>query len=363
MSGTVRPSPIRNHPQSHDTPRTTNPAHAGRISALDFTKGALVFFMVIYHWINYFIGIQWPYYRYLRFLTPSFIFIAGFIVSNIYLRKYEVSDPRLANRLLIRGSKLLAVFISLNAARNLLLPILFSHIALPNLLEYPNLRAIFLTGDFTSKVVSFSILVPIAYLLMLSGVILALARLLRASSRSCGYIALAIAACLFIGIIMVDLRGSKAPLLEVVAVGMLGILAGFRPISAINRTVRRPFWLIVGYVFYIIAITIWDVPYPLEVVGTCLSVIIIYLVGTVDRPSWVRNEVILLGKYSLWGYVSQIAILQILAAVFRHANVGRATPIVSFLAALALTVAAVEAVHWARAKTGTMDWLYRTVFA
>src|SRR5271166_4503527 len=69
-----------------------------RISALDFTKGALVLIMVLYHWVNYFIGLQWPYYRYLRFLTPSFIFVTGFMISNVYLSKYVVDDPRLFKR-------------------------------------------------------------------------------------------------------------------------------------------------------------------------------------------------------------------------------------------------------------------------
>src|SRR5579872_386052 len=54
-----------------------------RVPALDFTKGALVLIMVLYHWMNYFIVLDWTYYRYLHFLTPSFIFITGFMISNI----------------------------------------------------------------------------------------------------------------------------------------------------------------------------------------------------------------------------------------------------------------------------------------
>src|SRR5271169_6764755 len=47
----------------------------GRISALDFTKGTLVLVMVLYHWLNYFVGSQGSFYRYLSFLPPSFICI------------------------------------------------------------------------------------------------------------------------------------------------------------------------------------------------------------------------------------------------------------------------------------------------
>ena len=88
-----------------------------RISALDFTKGALVLIMVLYHWINHSIGPQWGYYQYLRSLTPSFIFITGFMISNVYLSKYDPADPRLAKRLFTRGLKLITIFVCLNMAR------------------------------------------------------------------------------------------------------------------------------------------------------------------------------------------------------------------------------------------------------
>ncbi|HEY1462593.1 MAG TPA: hypothetical protein VGF44_04170, partial [Terriglobales bacterium] len=52
---------------------------AVRNPALDFTKGFLVLLMVVYHWFNYFVGPQAGVYKYIRFLTPSFIFITGFI--------------------------------------------------------------------------------------------------------------------------------------------------------------------------------------------------------------------------------------------------------------------------------------------
>src|SRR5580698_5323993 len=110
-----------------------------RIPALDFTKGALVLIMVLYHWVNYFIGPQWGYYGYLRFLTPSFIFITGFMVSNIYLSKYVAADSRLSKRLFTRGIKLMAVFLVLNVARILVVPILGTGTLVQNPLDLRNL--------------------------------------------------------------------------------------------------------------------------------------------------------------------------------------------------------------------------------
>src|SRR5579884_4227563 len=85
-----------------------------RDTAIDFTKGALVLFMILYHWLNYFFGPHGQFYDYLRFLTPSFIFITGFMISQILLRRYESSGRNLPKRLFVRGLKLLMVFLVLN---------------------------------------------------------------------------------------------------------------------------------------------------------------------------------------------------------------------------------------------------------
>src|SRR5271163_3606077 len=108
---------------------------AQRISGLDFTKGALVLIMVLYHWINYFIGPQWEYYQYLRFLTPSFIFITGFMISHVYLAKYDPADRRLSQRLFTRGLKLLAIFLALNVARTFVVPFLGTGVLARNPLD------------------------------------------------------------------------------------------------------------------------------------------------------------------------------------------------------------------------------------
>src|SRR5438552_7470516 len=96
------------------TPSTT-PGTTQRIPALDFAKGALVLIMVLYHWLNYFVGHRHDFYRYLRFLTPSFIFITGFLISNVSLPRYG-ADPRFAKRLALRGLKILGLFTLLNIA-------------------------------------------------------------------------------------------------------------------------------------------------------------------------------------------------------------------------------------------------------
>jgi peptidoglycan/LPS O-acetylase OafA/YrhL len=359
--------PIETESQTNDpsVPRLVIPVTGGspksqRIPALDFTKGALVLLMVLYHWLNYFIGVQWPYYKYLRFLTPSFIFITGFMISNVYLSKYAAADSRLSKRLCTRGLKLIAIFIALNLARTLVIPLLGSGVLVRSQLDPKNLFAVFVSGNFPvagSKLVAFSILVPISYLLMLSGALMLPYRLYR-------YTFHLVCVALLLSIVMLGVTSAGSYNLEFITIGMLGVLAGFIPIQKINDFVRRPYLLALAYVCYAISITIWNVPFPLLVVGTSLSLSVIYVIGASGSESGrIRSEIILLGKYSLYGYISQIAILQILNVGFHRINLGPAMLVISFFAAFALTIVSVEVVDRARARTATVDKLYKLVFA
>lgn len=332
-----------------------------RNAALDFTKGALVLLMVLYHWINYFIGQQVTYYyKYLRFLTPSFIFIAGFMISNVYLSKYVAADPRLSKRLFTRGVKLFAIFLALNLGRVLVVPFLGTDSVAQNLLDPKNLFTVFVSGNLPvsgSKLVSFSILVPISYLLMLSGALMIPYRRYR-------YTFHVVCAVLLLGILVLGVTDVRSYDLEFVTMGMLGVLAGFAPIESMNSLVRHPYILAVAYAGYGIAITLWDVYFPFLVVGTALSLMVIYLIGTRGSESGkITDEIILLGKYSLFGYISQIAILQILGAGFHRLNLGIAGLVLSFLAAFALTIVSVEIVDSARTRIASVDRMYRWVFA
>jgi peptidoglycan/LPS O-acetylase OafA/YrhL len=351
-----------NHPLAPtlDIPVTASSPKSQRIPALDFTKGALVLLMVLYHWVNYFIGQEWAYYRYLRFLTPSFIFITGFMISNVYLSKYVAADPRLSKRLFTRGLKLLAIFLVLNLARILVVPLLGTGALVQNPLDPKNLFTVFVSGNLPvagGKLVAFSILVPISYLLMLSGALMLPYRLYRFTFH-------VVCVVLLSWIVILGVTGTGSYELEFVTIGMLGVLAGFVPIEAISHFVRRPYMLALAYVCYVIAITKWYVPFPLLVVGTALSLMVIYLIGASGSESGrIRGEVILLGKYSLFGYLSQIAILQILSAGFHRFDLGFTALVISFFAAFVLTIVSVEVVDRARARRASVDRLYKAVFA
>jgi peptidoglycan/LPS O-acetylase OafA/YrhL len=352
-----RPLPAEVTTGSQSSGKTSK---ASRILALDFTKGALVLIMVLYHWANYFTSLTWNFYRYLHFLTPSFIFITGFMISRVYLNKYDAADPRLSKRLLVRGLKLLAVFIVLNAARTFLFSMLAGGYVVADQLTLRTLVAVYLTGNTmsaTGKVVAFSILVPISYVLILSA---ALMRLYN-SHRRIFYV---VGILFLLSTMFLELTGLPIWNLESVTIGLLGIIAGFTPLDRVNNFVRHPYLLGLAYSLYIAAITIWNVPFPLLIVGVFLNLMAIYLVGDSSvKPSRIRSEFILLGKYSLFGYISQIAILQVLSASLRRFHLGLSGMAMSFVSAFVLTIVSVEFVDRVRAKAPTVDRIYKAVFA
>jgi peptidoglycan/LPS O-acetylase OafA/YrhL len=340
--------------------RTASAAKSQRIVALDFTKGGLVLFMVLYHWINYFVGFDWGYYQYLRFLTPSFIFITGFIVSTVYLSKYDAKDSRPPKRLFTRGLKLMAVFLALNLARTGVVPLLHTGRLVDDALSARNLFIVFVSGDLQlvgGKLVSFSILVPISYLLMLSGLLLFVYRWFHFTFHAvCGLFLLCIAA--------MALAGQQSLNLEYVTIGMLGIITGFAPIASIDKFVKHPYAIAIAYLAYLAANAMWNVPFPLLVVAVYLTLAVIYLIGLSGGASGkMGNVVVLLGKYSLFGYIFQIAVLQVLSAGLRHFGSGSTVLAVSFVAAFAITILGVEILDAARAKSPLTDKLYKVVFA
>lgn len=323
----------------------------GRIPALDFTKGALVLIMVLYHWMNYFVLADGSIYKYLRFLTPSFIFITGFLVSQVYLSKYHTSGLLVAGRLMVRGFKLLAIVLALNIG--------ISTISLKTFEarvgdgSSGGMVVAFLTG---ATPVAFSVLVPIAYLLILSAGLLVVSRRYRNIYLvACGVFV----ACAFI----FELKGIKAGYLQIFSIGMLGISIGYIPIERINGLVRR--WLPISLVYlaYLFAITLCDDVYALQIVGVCLSLAIIYRMGIVTaEKSRIGKTAVLLGQYSLFAYIAQITILQILRRGLRPLNEGISVSAGAFLVCLACTIVSVEVLHRARIKTPILNKMYTAVF-
>ena len=336
------------------------PADLSRDTAIDFTKGALVLFMVLYHWLNYFFGPHGRYYDYLRFLTPSFIFITGFMISQIQLRRYESSGRSLSKRLFVRGLKLLIVFLVLNA----LIYAAMSRAPVAYSLWGKSLQSLgwaaFVTGGSTTpdgqKSVIFNILVPIAYLLIVSAGVVLIRRV-----RYAFYCTLS---ALIAAVIFTRFWNLENFYLDLLMVGVLGVVVGFAGRDQLALVISHPYILTALYCLFLAAITIWGVPLPLEIASVILTTALLYTAGSrLATAGTARRRVILLGKYSLLGYIAQIAILQGLRRFSWLSHHGVGASLASLLLGALLTVAIVEAVDIARQRSKIANDLYRLVFA
>ena len=336
------------------------PTDLSRDTAIDFTKGALVLFMVLYHWLNYFLGPQGRYYDYLRFLTPSFIFITGFMISQIQLRRYENGGRSLSKRLFVRGLKLLIVFLVLNV----LVYAALSHVQVSYSLWVKSLRSLswaaFVVGTSRAadgqKSVVFNILVPIAYLLIVSaGVVLA---------RRVRYAFYCTLSLLIAAVIFMRFSHLENMYLDLLMIGVLGVAIGFAGKGQLALVIGHPYILSALYCLFLAAITIWGVPLPLEIASVILTTALLYSAGSrLAPPGTARRRMILLGKYSLLGYIAQIAILQGLRRLSWLSQHGVGASLAALLLGALLTVAIVEAVDIARQRSKIANDLYRLVFA
>lgn len=324
---------------------------ATRNTALDFTKGFLVFLMVFYHWFNYFIGPS-EVYNYIRFLTPSFIFITGFIVANVYFVKYDIRDLRLPARLATRGLKIIAVFVALNALiGGLLANYATGHIPLVLVSHLLG------TAEPGVKDAAFPVLVPIGELLLVCAALVFAYRLSR-------YVVHVFCLLAFSIVVLLRVAAIDNPNAELIAIGSLGIVLGMVPVAHLVRIIDRPAILTIAYVLFDIAVYRWKAHYALQVIGVCLNLAIIYLVGASRwAGTWLGRIVILLGKYSLFGYISQIAILQVLRRVMSAGTSELHLLAVSFGAAFILTTWSVMLLDAARTHSSLIDRSYKLVFA
>lgn len=322
-----------------------------RIFELDATKGILVLTMVLYHWMNYFVAVDPSVYRYLRFLTPSFIFITGFLISYVYLRRSIASSRNIPARLLVRGLKLLAIVLVLN-----IVPALLAARGFQSRAGDTTIRDLILGCFLGTKAIAFSVLVPIAYLLIASGALLRIFQrypmtfhVLSAITLSC---ALTLASI-----------GIDSSYLQLFSIGALGISIGHFPIDRLNRAVKHKILLLTAYAAYLWAITVWNATYPLQIVGVCLSVALIYaFAGWCGESNYAGRTAIALGQYSLFGYIIQIVILQILHKALRFEPDSDGLIGLAFVVCIVGTITSVKIVNWSRLKYRSVNTIYSAIF-
>jgi peptidoglycan/LPS O-acetylase OafA/YrhL len=326
---------------------------AARVTHFDFVKGTLVLLMVLYHWLNYYIGLEWGGYRYLRFLTPAFIFITGFLVSHIYLQRYAPDDPRLHRRLASRGLKLLLLFIGLNLVAEFTIGGRLGLRSLDMSTWLTAANEVFIKG---SPLAAFDVLVSIAYFLVLAPLVLLV------SSRLHVHLWV-LAAVAVVAVAMLAPSGRSSAHVEMLAIASIGLAAGASRHGGRLATLRGPAFLVPAYLLYVAAITWWNTPFLIQTIGVVLNLLVIDAVAVASGDGGVvQRRLIRIGQYSLFAYIAQIAVLQLLRRTLAPSSLAGLGVFLPFLLALAITTLAVELTEASRAQWRLVDRLYRTVF-
>jgi fucose 4-O-acetylase-like acetyltransferase len=318
---------------------------------LDFVKGALVVLMTVYHAMNHFADVPAEYYGYLRFVNGSFVFVSGYVAAVFYRHVATARAGSTSRRLLERGLKLLAVFTALNLLASLAGATNYRNVNFGLSAYLGNAADIYGSGD--SKQVAFRILVPIAYVLMLAGLVLQAGRW-----RSWLLAALVMLSAVY------SVLGPTPPNLLFVIVGLFGIAIGSHG-SAPGARVRSIAVIAIGLAALSGCMNFLSgnaVSYSL---GIALMLKLM-LDGTAmaRKTSRAFQAGVLLGRYSLLCYILQIGFLYAADGVTRHREptTWQALPI-TVIVTLALLLAVSVALDGLRRHYQVVDRTYRLVFA
>lgn len=321
-----------------------------RIGALDWTKGALVVCMVAYHSINY-SAFRPMAFKALGFLPPSFILIAGFLVGQVYATKYSLNTWKPYLRLLIRGFKLLLLFLVLNVVHCIIL----KRDIIDGVWEFADRAGtVFVSGNNREGI--FEVLLPIAYFLILAPA------LLWFRSRTKGGIAL-FASALFLLCVVMDRNGMSYKNLCLLSAGVIGMACGLIRMESIDWFSFKLLPVFGVYVVYRLCSYFYGEIYPVQMFGALSTLILLYgLALHLDCDSRSGRRIVLLGKYSLAGYLIQIPLIQLLV-LFR----GKPTHWIGVIAVALITAALlffiVEGLNLLRSRSAVVDSAYKAVFA
>jgi hypothetical protein len=323
----------------------------GRILTIDFTRGILVIFMVIYHTLN--VYNIFPH-RFMAFLPGSFIMITGFIITQIYFPKYGLDVKGLRTRLASRSIKLLLIFTFVNLVALIILPTYHNGIAFKLKYFIGQWVAIYIIGS--PRMVAFDILIPISYTLLLS---IFIPRIQSVTFYIIGLFTLVI----FVACIFMENYGNSIYNIDLLSSGVIGMTIGLLPMTLINGLAAS--WIIISLLFVLLgSISFFSgADYIIQTFSTVISLLMIYTIGCrMNLLNWFSIHTILLGQYSLLSYITQIAYLQLYRIVAAKWNLD--IPIIPTIFFITfITWLTVFIVDRGRQRYNFVNVTYKKVFA
>jgi hypothetical protein len=330
---------------------------AGRVSSVDAVKGLLVLAMVVYHVLSIASNGGVETFRYIRFVSGSFIFLAGYVISRFVAQRFASERSAVAWQLASRGFKVLALFTVLNLA---IAASGFGNAAKQRLGLagfFEQAREIYLVGD--GRASSFLILLPIGYLLIFSPLVLsAFARVRTAAPLLLLAGTLALAAQPWLT--------DQWPNASLMLIGLAGMAVGAPLLAARLEAApawRTP-WLVGSF-----AVVLWFTGRfgdagALYIVGVALILKLLHdSVQRLPEGGAMARELVRMGRYSLFGYIAQIALIQLMVRALgaQRWSVGLEVLALGLAAAL-LTGLLCVALDRLRLWSGAADKAYRLVF-
>jgi hypothetical protein len=258
--------------------------------------------MVVHHAINLLASQDFSV-RYVHFVTGAFPFLAGFAITHFSpLGAGNAPKKARGGKFIFRGARLLLICLLLNVAAELFA----GHNAKAADSTLGDLiAAILWAGDFRS--VSFSLLVPIGYVLMLAGV----ATLAKALTPR---LVLGAAALGSLYGLVGEAIGSSNFYATYIAIGLAGLALGFASPALISRIGQAFLLAPACYLMVVMLILLCGQPFPIYLVNVVVSLWLLWsLANQLSGGAWWSRMLALLGRYTLIGYLAQIIFLKLLS--------------------------------------------------
>jgi hypothetical protein len=334
--------------------QAARPGSRPRIEALDMTKGVLVMAMVVYHSFNYSTDYTLGF-KYLPFLPPSFVLITGFLISRLYFTPEAARDQRVYGRLFLRGCRLLLLFTLLNVLTQVVGR--RKAVATPQGVSYLLDYWYEIYGIGGGQYAAFSVLLPIAYLLLLAPLLILL---YRAHPLLVPLIAISVAIfCTTPG------QGDDYSVnLALLSAGLIGVIFGRVPDNALSLLRRHWYLPVIVYGGYIVfTYLVWQSRFD-QLLNALLALAAIFsLCAAIGAGTLFGRELLIVGRYSLLAYIFQIAFLQIVTRLFGRLEPFTVPFYLQMMLVGLLMILMAEGLQWARGRAAWIDAPYRFVFA
>lgn len=323
-----------------------------RDSRLDFVKGFLVVLMVVYHGMNHFDEIPAAYYGYLRFVNGSFVLISGYVVAAFFASGSRNQHLAATRQLSTRGIKLLLLFTALNLAAGFAGVTNYRNVTFGTTSFLGSLAGIYGSGE--TRQAAFRILVPISYVLILAGPFLLAGRWQK---HLIAATVLVSAAYSFLSPI--------APNPFFVLLGLLGLSAGLLQANAPQFQFRNLAVIAISFLGLASVMDLLSGNVLTYGVAIVLTLKLVYdAAARLTSSSWLYRAGILLGRYSLVGYIAQIGFLHLLHKALSLPSLPVALQLaINVLLTTAFLFALCTGLDRLRRESRWIEKSYRLVFA